>query len=47
MAKEKKELVDKLSVNAADRSPLLRAQKETYLETQANAAPPSSPSKTP
>ena len=37
MAKEKKELVDKLSVNAADRSPLLRAQKETYLETQAKA----------
>ena len=37
MAKEKKELVDKLSVNAADRSPLLRAQKDTYLKTQEKA----------
>lgn len=34
MAKEKIELVDKLSINAADRSPLLRAQKETYLKTK-------------
>ena len=37
MALDKKELVDKLATNAADRSPLLRAQKETYLETQAKA----------
>jgi hypothetical protein len=32
---QKPSLVDTLSVTAADKSPLLRAQKETYLDTKA------------